>query len=264
MGTAEDDREERADAQTGRLEEGNIYFFYRPRVEKDDPEGIEDIQRLFVVLSPDEKDLFRLIVVGRKKLPDPGQSGNERFWGYVQAIASDPEPIRDELAEQEYDTKTRGHRRVPASRPAGEGRYRIFRHSDHTHLAYALELPRKPGEVQHELEIEKEASYIISVKNPERGSPRGAGLPGDEKADYPPGLERVFRGRAFSELDPPDLLDRAGAEFVLISSAGDAAGGTQAPGVDPEPESPESADLFRELRLERDRPVKPLFEGDWE
>lgn len=32
-------------------ESGNIYLFYRPRVEEDEPEGIEDLQRFYFVLS---------------------------------------------------------------------------------------------------------------------------------------------------------------------------------------------------------------------
>ena len=66
------------------VEQGNIYFIYRPRVEETDPEGIDDIQQLHVVLAPEGQKLFRLINVGRKRLPDVEE--HERDWGYVEAI----------------------------------------------------------------------------------------------------------------------------------------------------------------------------------
>ena len=34
-------------------------------------------------------------------------------------------------------------------------------------MAYILEIPEVPGPTQTEFEIKKEASYIVSVKNPE-------------------------------------------------------------------------------------------------
>ena len=43
----------------------------------------------------------------------------------------------------------------------------LNRHDNHTELAYILELPETPGPTQKEFEIKKEASYIISVKNPD-------------------------------------------------------------------------------------------------
>ncbi|WP_437943481.1 hypothetical protein WMF27_41435 [Sorangium sp. So ce281] len=57
---------------TEALERGDIYFLYRPEVERElgDVEGMDDVQRLFAVLRPDDKDLYRLIVIGQKQLPD--------------------------------------------------------------------------------------------------------------------------------------------------------------------------------------------------
>jgi len=67
----------------------------------------------------------------------------------------------------EYDTETRGKRRIKFATPAGEGKYSIVKHDNHTELAYILELPEVPGPTQREFEIKNEASYIISVKNPD-------------------------------------------------------------------------------------------------
>lgn len=45
----------------------------------------------------------------------------------------------------------------------GEGIYRILRHVDHTPLVYALDLPDEPDEVQRTLNLEEEASYILTA-----------------------------------------------------------------------------------------------------
>ena len=84
---------------------------------------------------------------------------------YITTV--NPEDIRKELLPVEYTTETRGIRRVGFAEPAGEGKYSIVKHDNHTELAYILELPEIPGPTEKEFEIKKEASYIISVKNPE-------------------------------------------------------------------------------------------------
>ncbi|MDA8166023.1 MAG: hypothetical protein M0017_13445 [Desulfobacteraceae bacterium] len=200
-------------------ERGEHLLLLPARVEER-PESIKDIQRFYMVLSPGNRERFRLAVIGGKRLPEPGHKG-QRFWGFVDLVRKSPASLRDELSGDQYRTKTRSERHVPAARPAGEGVYRLLRHGGHTHLVYALELPKEPGEVQEELRIEPEASYTISVKNPEAPSPRGVGLRPSERAELPKSLMEVFRGRRFAEADPPELLDREGADLVLIAAAED-------------------------------------------
>jgi hypothetical protein len=130
---------------THTLERGNIYFFYRPRVEEEAPESIEDVRRFYLLLSPEQKSRYRLAIIGRKRLPDPVQEGRERNWGFVSLVRKDHKSIREELMGEEYETKTRGTREVPAARPLGEGVYRILLHGDHTPLVYSLELRRSPA-----------------------------------------------------------------------------------------------------------------------
>jgi len=246
------------------LEEGDIFFLYRPKVEEENPEGEEDVQRFYMVLRPKGGHLHRLLVVGRKRLPDPNRADRERFWGFVEKVAAEVRPIAEELKEQHYSTKTRGERQVPAARPAGEGVYRIVRHGRATHLIYALELPKRTGEVQDELNIEEEASYVLSVKNPLQGRPDSPSDRGTEDVHYPPDLQSVFRNRRFSEADPIRLLDYEGAQFLLVAAGEDA---EEELGVElhPQDETPDTADIFRELRLERSRhPTAPLFEGYWQ
>lgn len=249
--------------QTTTLEKGNIYFFYRPRVEEEDPGGKSDVRNLYMVLCSKDKHA-RLGILGQKEMPDPEKSGHNRYWGFIDLVRKDPKAIRDALASEEYETKTRGKRHQPAARPAGEGVYRILRHEDHTHLAYRLELPKSPGEVQDELGIEEQASYVISVKNPEKGSPRAAGLSEDRKADFPKKLQEKFRDRKFIDADPPDFLNHEGCEFVLISASEDL---KEDLGIElkVEDEDKSSADIFNQLKADKlEAPTEPLFEGKWE
>ena len=105
-------------------------------------------------------------------------------------------------------------------RPVGEGVYEIVRHDAHTHFAYALELPKGPGEAQEAFNIKKEASYVLSIKNPQADAPLGAGL-AESQVQFPRDLQNKFRGRRFCEANPLDFLNYQGAEFVLISAAED-------------------------------------------
>lgn len=41
------------------LESGDIYFLFRPRVNTDEPRGLRDVQRFFVILRPRERRLYR-------------------------------------------------------------------------------------------------------------------------------------------------------------------------------------------------------------
>jgi hypothetical protein len=216
-----------------------------------------------MVLSPERKKIYRMIIVGRKTMPDIHNGGGPN-WGFVDMVTKNPAEIEKELQETHYETKTRGERELPAARPAGEGVYAIVRHGGHTHLVYSLELPRDPDKVQRDLRIEKEGSYIISVKNPEKGAPPGTGLRRGEKAAFPGKLQEVFRGRRFADCDPPDFLDYEGAELILIGAKEDP---RKELGVklETEKETERSADIFTDLKMKRsEHPVAPLFEGKWE
>jgi hypothetical protein len=154
------------------LERGDIYFIYRPKIEEASAAGLADVQRFFMILSPHDTKRYRLLVIGQKRLPAIGDRG-ERTWGFVEKASRTARALQEELAPGRYQTKTRGERTQPVARPAGEGVYALVRHTDHTHLVYALELPDKPGAVQEGLHLAAEGSYIVSIKNPEQPSPPG-------------------------------------------------------------------------------------------
>jgi hypothetical protein len=242
------------------LEKGDIFFFYRPRVDATEVDELDDVQRFFLVLKPDRKRRFREIVMGPKRLPDPLK--HERFWALVAEVTDTPAEMRTHLERKEYDTKTRGHRVQPEARPAGEGRYAIVDHDGHTHLAYVLELPHEPGAAQRAFNIEKEASFVVAVRNPDAPAPPGVGLPSHRRADFPDELRERFRGRRFIPVDPPDFLDHERAELVVIGASDDVEGelGIE---IDAEAEDLENADLFRKLRIGRTKlPVDPLKAGE--
>lgn len=140
------------------------------------------MQRFHVVLKPQRAERVRLLVVGRKRLPDVAQ--HERFWGFVDRLADSAAALEPDLRAVEYATQSRGERHLPAVRPAAEGVYAIGLLDGRMRLSYVLELPKHPGEVQRAFKIAPEASFILAIKNPEAGSPPGSALSDEQK----PGL----------------------------------------------------------------------------
>jgi hypothetical protein len=241
------------------LERGNIYFFYRPAVGEETPKGLVDVQRFHFVLSPERRDLFRMITVGKKRLPEPDDAG-QRFWGFVEKVGQSSGEMVEEL---ERGQMRDGFGTKRSARPAGEGVYALARHGNHTHLLYTLELPVEPDEVQRELHIEKQGSYLLSVKNPAAGSPPSVGLEEERKAEFPEELQERFGSRRFIALESPEFLDYEGAELLVMGSD---EGPAENLDVDlkPECESEETANLFQELDIDRERhPVEPLLTGKW-
>jgi hypothetical protein len=246
------------------MEWGDIYFAYRPKVEAQVAKGFEDMARLYMILSRRGKPLYRFIIISEKRLPAVSGAGDRKSWGVVQKVASRPEEVEDELDPETYPTKTRGERHLAAARPAGEGVYAIARHSGHTHLAYVLELPAEPGEVQQALNIVKEGSYIIVIKNPEAPAPPSVGLDESRQAAFPKELQQRFQGRRFIPVEPPDFLDYEGAEILFVGARQDvfAELGVQ---LNPEHETEATAEIFNDLKMERSlHPLTPLFKGKWE
>jgi hypothetical protein len=260
------------------VERGDLFFFYRPRVERNAPRGEDDVQRFLVVLAPDAAGArrFRLLTVGRKRLPGasarlppdlrrpakPGRGGGsrERNWGWVMKVVGAPEELVPDLRGYRYETKTRGVRDQPAARPAGAGRYALARHGSHTHLAYALARPAEPGPVQRELGIEASASLVVAVKNPHWPTPAsaGAGLAPEAEAFYSGPLQAAFRGRRWAPVEPGHL-DREGAELVLVATPDEP---DEALGIRLEAGEPDDVLGLFDLDPAR-HPVAPLFRGDW-
>jgi hypothetical protein len=224
------------------LERGDIYFVYRPKVATPTVEGFEDVQRFYMILHPHGQKRYRMMVIGQKQLPEI-QHGGEKYWGFVDTVSRAAEEIRNALQPETYTTKTRGERVQPAGRPAGEGVYAVVRHDTHTHLAYALELPKAPGPPQAALHIAPEGSYILSVKNPERPAPPGIGRAEEQQARFPKRLQQRFRGRRFAPVDPPDFLNYAGAELLLMGATAEVTEELEVP-LEPQQETAATAEIF--------------------
>lgn len=209
------------------LEQGRITFLYRPRVEEQQPEELADVQRMLVVLEPDGRERYRLIALGRKRMPRAGRQ--ERFWGFLDAVLDHPQDIEAVLAAQTYGTKTRGVRHLPAARLVGEGTYALEAHDDHTHLTYDLDRIVKDDPVAADLRLEPSASFIVAIANPDPAAWGLAEAPSLQKelfdelevhveaAAFPPALLSRFRGRKYAPLDDVEWLEHAGGELIFIS-----------------------------------------------
>jgi hypothetical protein len=247
------------------LEQGDIFFFYRPKVRSENVESIEDIRRFFVVLAPESKSLYRLLVIGKKSLPEIRESearSSERYWARVGGIFDGPTQLTNELLSKEF-------REGDMARPVGEGKYAIVDHNNHTELALVLELPKELGEAQKELGIEKEASYIITVINPKIPK-REESLPSTEHAPKYP--ESVLNDFSNDENFVPlsrnlKFIDYQNAQIILIGAREGKDTLTQELGitVENESENDSSADIFTRLKIRKDQvPVKPLMQGKLE
>jgi hypothetical protein len=247
------------------LEQGDIFFFYRPKVRSEEVKSIEDVRRFFVVLALESKNLYRLLVIGKKSLPEIRESearSSERYWARVGGIFDDPTQLTNELLSKEF-------REGDMARPVGEGKYAIVDHNNHTELAFVLELPKELGEAQNELGIEKEASYIITVINPKIPR-REEYLP--TTAEAPKYPESVLNDFSNDENFVPlsrnlKFIDYQNAQIILIGAREGKDTLPQELGitVENENENDHSADIFTRLKIRKDQvPIKPLMQGKLE
>ncbi|KAK3430884.1 hypothetical protein EUGRSUZ_E02547 [Eucalyptus grandis] len=226
----------RTDPEVEIQERWEIFFFYRPKVERDAAHGADDVQRLYIVLRPEsgerpvegkqdphsgkegfdpdssdkataegghgiqevnieKQGLLRLIVMGKKSLPDPSKRSRPQ-WGFVEMVTTKIDDVKSALKAEEYDTSTRGHRHTAAARALGE------------------------GEPQESLNVEREGSFPIQIKNPDQhraGPSQFRGLQSKRKAVFPTHLQGQFGQLRYSQADPPDFLNYEGCEVLLIS-----------------------------------------------
>jgi Protein of unknown function (DUF2795) len=256
------------------IEHGDIFFFYRPKVGTEEVEDIGDVQRFYMITSPEDgakrhgnKDIYRLFLVGQKQLPEiiEGKStSKERSWALNVLTTTNPDDIHKELLPAEYTTETRGKRRIAAAAPAGEGKYSIVKHDGHTELAYLLELPEIPGPTQREFEIKKEASYIISVKNPEIKVPGFAAFSEEKKPRYSKHLMEKFGDRRWINVEDPELLNYENTQLLLIGARKKDVEEELGIDIDEQKETERSADIFKELKIKSEQvPLKPLLKGEF-
>ncbi|KAG2369545.1 hypothetical protein BDR07DRAFT_1447788 [Suillus spraguei] len=179
----------------GVIERGHIYFFYRPKVQREEVHSMDDISKLHVLLVPSssesfsvqgkseqskdvsvadadkmnlvaqgadaapppestttDKKHFRLIIVGKKRLPDPEHEKHAPIWATVIFVGDNLHDLEKKLEGRNYETKTRGTRHTPPVRLAGRGVYAIVNclgnvpSRNATHLGYHLSHPTEFGD----------------------------------------------------------------------------------------------------------------------
>jgi len=219
------------------LELGLIYFFFRPKVDSTEVNSFDDVQRFYILLSPskslkvpaegNEETNKRLILMPQKKLPAVTGKRHERVWGFVDMVTKNTKEIDETLGRSTYETKTKGTREVQPVRVVGEGVYELISHGDNDQvsLAYVLEVPQEPGEVQAAFNVEKEASYIVQVKNPKASSSGSGrfGLPSHQRPTYSEDVQAKFKGVRVEERKwiplVPATLDHVHTELLFIGEA---------------------------------------------
>lgn len=134
---------------------------------------------------------------------------------FVEKAPTTIQDLKDNFFKgDEYDTKTSGTRRVDPVTPVAEGVYAITKTEDtSTHLAYSITIPSVIGEVQEDLGLKSQGSFVISVKNPERPGPASANLP--EGPDFPKEIIEEFRNLAWGKVQPKHL-DYPNVQILLI------------------------------------------------
>lgn len=226
-------------AQAKVLESGLVCFLYRPKVGVTEAKSMDDVQKMYMLLSPSscpteprkDNDAMpkRLLILPTKKLPFVSERRHDRAWAFVDVVSKENNEIEEVVGTQVYSTKTRGERTLGACRIVGQGLYEIVENAGKTSFAYVLEVPAVPTEVQESFNIDKEAAYIVNVKNPNR-TPSGGGfgrVPNlKEKPAYPKELQEKFEGvrveeRQWVALNPPDFLNYRNTELLLIGQGDD-------------------------------------------
>lgn len=190
------------------LEEGEIFFYFRPRTGSDDPEG--ESKRFFMILHPMRKPSYRLIVLGKHHAPAI-KGGVPRLRASIDRVMSSLEELRAELVPQEYRTGNRGQRIRPAALQAAEGIYAILKYNDNTHIIYALDHSVHGSGLLEEMGVAQEGGYTANVRNPDSAGTADSG----KHPDFPGHLRERFAGRDSIPVDPVDFLNEEGAELIL-------------------------------------------------
>ncbi|KAI5280518.1 hypothetical protein KEM54_003671 [Ascosphaera aggregata] len=204
------------------LEKGIIYFFFRGRVQIDEPESLDQVARSFIVFRPlpldstlaggaltDEQNC-RLVMLPKKILPT---SPKQRYMAFVEKAKVDVKTIRDSFAGEEHETKTRGVRHTPAATPYAEGVYAITHTNKTSHLSYVLTIPQQVSEVQEDFGLADRGSFIVASKNPKFPGPAIAQLP--KGPDYPPDVVEKMGDLRWVPVQP-EFIDYLNAQIVII------------------------------------------------
>ncbi|KAF2772545.1 hypothetical protein EJ03DRAFT_306890 [Teratosphaeria nubilosa] len=270
----EEDKRREESQPSNVMEKGIVYFFTRGRVGVTEPESPQDLQRSFFVLRPlpagakitdgtiQDDGKNRLIALPKKVWP---KSGRDRFMCFVEKAGVTVDTLKEEFMQgSDYSTKTTGTRHTPGVEIVGEGVYAItWTGSGRTtnHLSYKLTIPQEIGDLQKDVGLDKQGSFVISTKNPKQSGQNNPGL--SVGAEYPKDVQEEFGTLGWLPTTPAHL-DYANGQILLIgeSSGLDALEPTQKDEKDSSKETPveeleklEHEDDLRVEHLQRDSTV---------
>jgi hypothetical protein len=198
------------------MTQGAIEIRYRPAVDVESADDLVDVQELLLVLEQ-EGGPVRLAEIGRKRLPPPDDDGASPNWGHVRRVVEQRDQLDEVLDGWTYETRTQGTRHQSATRVAARGTWVIDGEARDTRLVLGRQPELDDRQLLDQLGIEETASYRINAKNPRAGG--DTGLDAEERARYPDDLQAAFDGNRWAGVDPIELLDHEGAEFLLIPAA---------------------------------------------
>ncbi|KAJ5816475.1 hypothetical protein N7447_008708 [Penicillium robsamsonii] len=252
------------------LEKGFIYFFFRPRVNVEDPQSIGDVARSFFVLRPtvlgaefnqgqgavDKDASCRLMMLPKKKFPT---SPKERDMGFVEKAGQSMQSLHEKfIAGTTYQTATRGERHTEEARPYAEGVYAITSTPRASHLAYILTIPAEVGDLQEDFGLRERGSWIIQSKNPKFAGPPVGRLP--KEPEFPPSVLEKFGDLRWVPLQP-EFLDYPNSQFLMIGEAQNHLGKAASSEGGKQPHEEEPGQELEKLEDENEHRVDAL-EGD--
>lgn len=205
-------------------EGGACYFFYRPRVGLKEAKNASDVAHCYMMLVPDKKDTARLLKIPSKKMPKAGSRSSHKL--LFVAKAGSVQELIEYLGQQTTTTPvTKEQHTFYPARLAAAGFYSLFLHNHegsppsgmHAHLGWRLVAPRRMGPAQKMMNLVPEATSVVVVHNPARGTWLGI------KCKLPEELQDQFKGKRVDQrknipLDPPEFLEQEGLEVLLVGN----------------------------------------------
>ena len=122
---------------------------------------------------------------------------------------------------------------------------------------------RRCRDQRREFEIKKEASYIVSVKNPDIQIP-GFKAFEKRKPQYPSSIKEKFGDRRWINVEDPKLLNYENTQVLMIGARKKDVEEELGIDLNEEKETANTAELFKELKIKEDQvPLKTLLKGEF-
>lgn len=194
------------------IEQGDLYFFFRSGEHAHGIQSLSDINNFYMIMSPADEPIIRLIEIREKSLPaipDNGQLAKSE-WARIAGVSI---PGPNLTVEQLGSIRIANNRTLPPAIPVAVATYQLISLAKQTELIYFLEAPTQPGPIQDLFNIAEKASIAVRIRNPQ-GSAHG--YPGAEvQPDYPDVLIGEFNGQDWLPAQQSELLNYPDAQLVL-------------------------------------------------